>query len=74
MMWEQAQGKSSKWSEYLCKRFYLQIPPLSFHPQSVILPDHFDTPMFWDKDDLDELQGTAVVGLSSNSHLMTQKC
>ncbi|KAF8629885.1 hypothetical protein AX15_003242 [Amanita polypyramis BW_CC] len=44
MMWEQAKGKASKWSEYLS-----------------ILPDRFDTPMFWDRNDLYELEGTVVV-------------
>ena len=28
------------------------------------LPEKFDTPMFWEKDEIKELQGTAVVGLS----------
>jgi SET domain-containing protein 6 len=27
-----------------------------------IVPKKFDTPMFWDEDDLAELEGTAVVG------------
>ncbi|KAF8629219.1 hypothetical protein AX17_005802 [Amanita inopinata Kibby_2008] len=44
MMWEQAKGPSSKWSEYLA-----------------VLPDKFDTPMLWDNEDLQELQGTSVV-------------
>ena len=30
------------------------------------LPSAFDTPMFWDDHDLQELQGTAVVGRSSH--------
>ena len=30
-----------------------------------ILPSHFDTPMFWNDEDLQELQGTSVVGLCS---------
>ena len=29
-----------------------------------VLPEKFDTPMFWEEDDLRELEGTAVVGLS----------
>ncbi|THU96739.1 SET domain-containing protein [Dendrothele bispora CBS 962.96] len=44
MMWENAQGPSSKWAEYL-----------------EILPKKFDTPMFWDENDLQELKGTYVV-------------
>lgn len=28
-----------------------------------ILPNKFDTPMFWSEDDLAELKGTSVVGL-----------
>ena len=32
--------------------------------RAAVLPERFDTPMFWDKEDLKELQGTAVVGLS----------
>ncbi|EKM54733.1 uncharacterized protein PHACADRAFT_97093 [Phanerochaete carnosa HHB-10118-sp] len=44
MLWEEAQGVSSKWH--------------GFFP---ILPDGFDTPMFWDDADLEELKGTAVV-------------
>ncbi|CCL99660.1 uncharacterized protein FIBRA_01680 [Fibroporia radiculosa] len=44
IMWEEAQGSSSKWSGYLSS-----------------LPSSFDTPMFWNSADLQELQGTAVV-------------
>ncbi|KAK7473222.1 Ribosomal lysine N-methyltransferase 4 [Stygiomarasmius scandens] len=44
MMWETAQGVSSKWAEYL-----------------ETLPKSFDTPMFWDKNNLGELAGTYVV-------------
>ncbi|KAJ7594459.1 SET domain-containing protein [Mycena floridula] len=44
LMYETAQGPSSKWAEYLS-----------------ILPTHFDTPMFWEDSDLDELKGTSVV-------------
>ncbi|KAA1471795.1 SET domain-containing protein, partial [Dentipellis sp. KUC8613] len=44
MMWEEAQGTSSKWSCYLAS-----------------LPTSFDTPMFWNEADLEELEGTAVV-------------
>ena len=34
-----------------------------------ILPKKFDTPMFWDDDDLAELKGTAVVGWFSQDRL-----
>ncbi|RDB25472.1 Ribosomal lysine N-methyltransferase 4 [Hypsizygus marmoreus] len=44
MMWETANGPSSKWSEYLA-----------------ILPSRFDTPMFWNDEELSELKGTSVV-------------
>ncbi|CAK5265439.1 unnamed protein product [Mycena citricolor] len=44
MMWETAQGSSSRWSGYLDS-----------------LPSTFDTPMFWNDEDLRELQGTTVV-------------
>ncbi|KAF9010631.1 hypothetical protein BDQ17DRAFT_1234041 [Cyathus striatus] len=44
MMWEEANGPSSKWSEYFAT-----------------LPEKFDTPMFWDAVDLQELKGTSVV-------------
>ncbi|KAF5355520.1 hypothetical protein D9758_006380 [Tetrapyrgos nigripes] len=44
MMWETAQGLSSKWQEYL-----------------ETLPTTFETPMFWDGIDLEELKGTYVV-------------
>lgn len=30
------------------------------------LPTEFDTPMFWSTEELGELQGTTVVGLSIN--------
>ncbi|KAI0081972.1 SET domain-containing protein [Panus rudis PR-1116 ss-1] len=46
MMWEEAQGSSSKWAGYL-----------SAH----ILPSQFGTPMFWSASEIDELKGTAVV-------------
>ncbi|KAH9058770.1 SET domain-containing protein [Lactarius vividus] len=47
LMWEAAQGESSKWSTYLAS-----------------LPITFDTPMFWSSEDLEQLKGTAVLGLS----------
>ena len=32
-----------------------------YHLITDIMPDKFDTPMFWDEEDLAELKGTAVV-------------
>lgn len=40
--------------------------PICYYLRGIIrtatLPSKFDTPMFWDQEDLKELQGTAVVG------------
>lgn len=33
-------------------------------PCLAILPSKFDTPMFWDEAELEELKGTSVVGWS----------
>ncbi|KAG7098312.1 hypothetical protein E1B28_000273 [Marasmius oreades] len=44
MMWETAQGSSSRWAEYLDT-----------------LPTRFDTPMFWNAEELDELKGTSII-------------
>lgn len=57
-------------------RLSLQVEPVSRFVQSLtsetdiltlwlaILPSHFDTPMFWNDNDLKELEGTSVVGRS----------
>jgi SET domain-containing protein 6 len=62
-MWETAAGSSSKWAGYLGtpRHLYnfLRIKSLVIDT----LPSHFDTPMFWNEDDLAELRGTSVVGL-----------
>ena len=33
-------------------------------PYMLSLPETFDTPMFWNEHELEELKGTGVVGLS----------
>lgn len=38
-----------------------------WEPYIRTLPTTFDTPMFWSAEELEELQGTAVVGRSINS-------
>ena len=35
------------------------------------LPESFDTPMFWNDEDIKELQGTAVVGVCMISRIVT---
>ena len=67
MMWEAAQGFQSKWSAYLGRwNPYQKTRPiltdLWYSPFEDILPKSFDTPIFWDEDDLAELKGTCVVG------------
>ena len=62
MMWETAQGSASKWAPYLGMEALHNVPLKLKSAGS--LPKTFDTPMFWEEEDLKELQGTAVVGLS----------
>lgn len=61
MMWETAQGPKSKWAEYLrsCVSFPV-FPPYGLSLADV-LPTSFDTPMFWDDKDLEELKGTSII-------------
>lgn len=37
--------------------------PMLTTPRKASLPSHFDTPMFWTGEELDELRGTSVVGI-----------
>lgn len=63
MLWEEAQGPLSKWSEYLCECYKLTLTlTLTDCRSEAILPTQFDTPMFWTEDELEELKGTSVVG------------
>jgi SET domain-containing protein 6 len=69
MMWETAQGSSSKWSKYLGS-FVSGIDNAPYElTRSDSLPTTFDTPMFWSDLELEELKGTSVVGLSIISYL-----
>ena len=69
MMWEESRGAESKWSGYLGASCYTN-KSICVHAHGMgwsgtaALPEQFDTPMFWPEDDIKELQGTAVVGLS----------
>jgi len=67
MMWEEAQGNQGKWITYLGGSFQTTTCRLFFLTQyTASLPTQFDTPIFWSDEELQELQGTAVVGLLSN--------
>jgi SET domain-containing protein 6 len=68
LMWEAAQGSSSKWSTYLGMDACI-LPVLDHllnRRSKASLPIAFDTPMFWSSEDLEQLRGTAVLGRSFN--------
>jgi SET domain-containing protein 6 len=70
MMWEEAQGASSKWSQYMCTSTLQALHAIWKMVTDMMvgevadLPMTFDTPMFWSASELEELKGTSVVGLS----------
>ena len=68
MLWEEAQGASSKWHGFF-RAYALRQPTSAQHAYAfpAILPSAFDTPMFWEENDIAELKGTAVVGVSPNT-------
>ncbi|KAL0575683.1 Ribosomal lysine N-methyltransferase 4 [Marasmius crinis-equi] len=61
MMWERAQGSSSRWAEYLGTVYYGTLRTPTDPLCTDTLPTAFDTPMFWNADDLKELKGTSIV-------------
>jgi len=70
MMWEASLAQESKWSTYFGgltrasdEKEYWPGDSNGIHFRIDIMPSKFDTPMFWNEDDLAELKGTAVVGL-----------
>lgn len=65
MMWEDEQGASSKWFHYICVFLLIaKVSERSLIECKATLPSTFDTPMFWTADELEELKGTSLVGLS----------
>jgi SET domain-containing protein 6 len=63
LMWETAMGADSKWYKYFSRSFsrpHFRTDTLFMVIE--IVPKKFDTPIFWEDDDLAELKGTAVVG------------
>lgn len=46
----------------LCMMYESQKENSLWKPYFDILPREFDTPMFWNEDDLSELEGTGVIG------------
>lgn len=67
MLWEEAQGAASKWHGFfrVLRHFLTRMKLLT--KASAILPKTFDTPMFWTEKEIEELKGTAVVGVSVRS-------
>ena len=69
MMWEASLAQESKWSTYFggstraSEKEYWPDDSNEIPFCIDIMPNKFDTPMFWNEDDLAELKGTAVVGL-----------
>lgn len=74
MMWEESRGQASPWSTYLSTRrvsFLLRDDVFMSQYPIATLPESFDTPMFWNDEDIKELQGTAVVGVCMISRIVT---
>lgn len=58
MMWEDARAHELNLMDGPCKQSGIQ---MKWGPYLRTLPTTFDTPMFWSAEELEELQGTAVV-------------
>jgi SET domain-containing protein 6 len=70
MMWEEASGSQSRWDGYLSLSrifFTLHFPMLTMATFTIeSLPTEFDTPIFWNEADLEELNGSFVLGVFSH--------
>ena len=67
MLWEEGQGASSKWHGFFRMFIFYPYFLLGSRAAPAILPKSFDTPMFWSESELEELKGTAVVGVFDDS-------
>jgi len=62
-MWEAAQGTSSKWSTYLGIDVHILLMPSdTLTRNQSVSTDHLQHAYVWSSEDLEQLQGTAVVG------------